>query len=565
MKNGVFGLNGYSKSFVFIFSGLLGAVFFIFVYGAKVLDFTYTDWLMMGGDPTQYYLGWEFFRNSNWSFPVGLVDSFVHPYKESIMFSDSIPLFAIPFKALSSLLPDKFQYFGLFGILTYILQGAFGGLILKKLTGNTVFSIVGSLFFTMASFLTWRMFGHTSLSAHFIILASIYVCITKDANRSSGKNILIWSGLLGISVTIHLYLTVMVFVFMAAYWIDNIFEHKSLMKIYAELCIPIAISLIIMYLIGAFYSEAPKGTPEPLGFYGTNINSIVNPGGMSKFLKDLPLATGGQYEGNAYIGYGMILSMFIALFIFAWDIRFYALKFTDKKTGRRTFLGILIFITFYIIALSPVIALNDGILFTYGVSGFDWKILNIFRASGRFIWPAVYMIMITTIFMISKLNKYASTALLSILAFVQFQDMANYFNAKGAYFRQEQKWETNLKSGMWSIIAKDYKHLFYDGSVENLHGNVLSVAKFAVENKITVNDFHLARKDWRAIEAYKRSTLDRLSNGRAENDTVYFFSGLPEPSTFRDLFFYQFDGMTAGFSKQIENAEHMQGVTLIEK
>ena len=119
-----------SKCFVFAFSGFLGAVFFIHIYGIRVLNPMYTDWLMVGGDTTQHYLGFEFFRSSEWSFPIGLTEGIIYPYKESVMFSDSIPLFAIFFKAISFLLPDNFQYFGWFGILMYILQGGFGGLII---------------------------------------------------------------------------------------------------------------------------------------------------------------------------------------------------------------------------------------------------------------------------------------------------------------------------------------------------------------------------------------------------------------------------------------------------
>lgn len=46
----------------------------------------------------------------------------------SVLYTDSIPLFAIFFKALSPLLPETFQYFGLFGLMCYMLNGGFAGI-----------------------------------------------------------------------------------------------------------------------------------------------------------------------------------------------------------------------------------------------------------------------------------------------------------------------------------------------------------------------------------------------------------------------------------------------------
>ena len=106
--------------FIFSCSGLFGALFFIFIFGTAILDFRYTDWLMNYNDLTQHYLGWEFFRISSWSFPLGLLENIVYPYRISVIYTDSIPLFAMFFRLLSPLLPSGFQYFGLFGIICYI-------------------------------------------------------------------------------------------------------------------------------------------------------------------------------------------------------------------------------------------------------------------------------------------------------------------------------------------------------------------------------------------------------------------------------------------------------------
>ena len=95
-----------------ILSGLIGAIVFILIYGVKVLDVTRTEWLYRGGDLQQHYYGWEFFRKSEWTFPIGNFNTLSYPNYASIIFTDSIPLFAVIFKIFSGILPQTFQYFG---------------------------------------------------------------------------------------------------------------------------------------------------------------------------------------------------------------------------------------------------------------------------------------------------------------------------------------------------------------------------------------------------------------------------------------------------------------------
>lgn len=53
-----------------VLSGLIGATVFIIIYGIEVLNVTNDAWLCNSEDLTQHYLGWVFFRDSNWAFPI---------------------------------------------------------------------------------------------------------------------------------------------------------------------------------------------------------------------------------------------------------------------------------------------------------------------------------------------------------------------------------------------------------------------------------------------------------------------------------------------------------------
>ena len=117
---------------------LLGALVFVALYGVRVLNPTCVDWILNNAspDPSQHYLGWEFFRRSAVRLPyIGANYSAIYPYRTSILFTDSIPLLALLAKLFSPLLPQHFQYFGIWGLLCYALQGGFAQAILARLGG----------------------------------------------------------------------------------------------------------------------------------------------------------------------------------------------------------------------------------------------------------------------------------------------------------------------------------------------------------------------------------------------------------------------------------------------
>ena len=97
---------------IFCVGSLIGAIVFLACYGWKILDVTNDSWLLTGQDISQHYIGWKFYRASAWHFPIGQIDGIIYPETSCIIFSDSIPLFAIFFKILSPILPETFQYLG---------------------------------------------------------------------------------------------------------------------------------------------------------------------------------------------------------------------------------------------------------------------------------------------------------------------------------------------------------------------------------------------------------------------------------------------------------------------
>jgi hypothetical protein len=520
-----------SSFFIFICGGMLGSLFFLYIFGTAILDFTYTDWLMAGGDLSQHYLGWKLFHNSSWYFPLGLMDNIVYPFKISIIYTDSIPLFAIIFKLLSPVLPENFQYFGLFGIFCYTLQGGIGALIVRKIGGNTGQSIIGSLFFILSTVMMWRMYRNTSLSAHFIILLCILV-YPKNDNSNLKKQIFVWSGLLVLSASMHIYFVPMVMVFM----FFRLLQEYALSKKIKNQCIVFCVSLLVligtMFCLGAFYfiNEPSEGG---LGYFSANLNSFINPNtnnnlqGISHFLKNMPLATVGQYEGNAYLGLGIILLVVFMIF------QLYQRNKSDlpiiEKEKVLPILGIVL--SFLLFSLSPTITFNQYKLLTYPVLPPVEYLWSIFRSTGRMTWPIIYIIMTACIWRaIKQFSAKKAVLFLSVFLLIQWFDLKPWFVSKGNGYKTKVTWQTELPSPVWDNLANEYKHIFFMADYTKLY----SFLDLAAEHGITVNDAYLARTNPRMINDNKQREAEHLISSGARDDTVYVFQDIESASKFME-------------------------------
>jgi hypothetical protein len=537
---------------LFLFCGLLGALFFIRTFGAAILDVTYTDWLMAGGDLSQHYTGWRMFRNSAWYFPLGLMDNIVYPFKESVIYTDSIPLFALFFKALSPILPENFQYFGIFGLAVYFLQGSVAALVIRRLCKNSFCAIAGSVFFVFSTTMMQRIYYHTSLTAHFVILLCVYACM-PETKRSLKSNIFVWSALFALSAALHIYFIPVVFIFMTASLAKDFGEDRRIRDKVIAAAVSAAAGIAVMFVLGAFYSHTvADAAAGGLGHYSMNMNALFNPQGNSRFFKDLPLATDGQYEGFGYLGFGVLLACFFLLvsaFNNSGKIR-EALQKTEYK--RNAAITAALFLFFLVFALSPVISFNGKILFRYYIPGIN-LVWSIFRGTGRYVWVLMYVIMFAIIWAVKKqFGAKKGFLFLCVLLAVQHIDLTYYFSEKGNSFKRRVRWETPLVSPEWDALAENKKHIVYLQGYEKVLWPFLD---FAARRGLTTNDAYLARKKWKQIEQFKNEEKNRILAGGADEYSIYIFETEDEAEKYREMLDISvIDGVIVGLKKQREAA-----------
>ena len=208
---------------------LLGALIFVCFFGYHVINPTYIDWLINNTiDMRQYYTGWHYFRNSTWTFPLGVFNSLSYPNQISILNTDSIPLLAIFFKIFRNIIPKDFQYLGLYSLICYMLQSLFAMLIIKKFTSNDFFgymtSILASLFFVLMPCLITRTLLHSVFVFQWIILA----CFASVVYKFNLKTNNIYFTIIGfLTASINPYILIIVAIVTFFICLNNFFNQKK--------------------------------------------------------------------------------------------------------------------------------------------------------------------------------------------------------------------------------------------------------------------------------------------------------------------------------------------------
>lgn len=482
-----------------ILSVIMGIVAFIAIYGVNVLNPVYDDWLLGRGDLTQHYLGWCFYRRGDWTFPVGLTDNLAFPSFTSVIFTDSIPVLAVFFKLLSPILPETFQYFGWWGLVSFALQGLFAVKILREFSVGKMQALIGSIFFVISPIVIERMFRHTALGGHWMILAAVYLYIRHDKDyQNPKKTVLCWGILGGLTAAVHLYFLPMCGAFLCGYILCSLIKEKGIKWKYLLPGVSFGSMLLFTtYVLGGFSTRA-ESNDAGLGAYSFNLNGFFNEKGYSRFLDALPMYHELQYEGFAYLGLGILVLLMMAA-VFFMVVLIKSKGNCIKKNWVEIFAGSLVVIGLVVFAASPVVTWNDKLLFVLTDSSTLTHYWGIFRSTGRIIWPVNYLIYTAVIVCNAKLwNSRKSMAVgsvvLAVCCFLQIFDISGKLLEQREQFAPKQTYVSPFQDSIWKELSEEenLKHLVW---VSNNYENkeILELSKWAYDNMLTMNIFYFAR------------------------------------------------------------------------
>lgn len=516
----------FNDKIAIILSVILAVVVFLLIYGPYSLDVTNDSWILLqydGTDMMQHYAGWAQYRISDWTYPLGYANMLAYGDGTYITYTDSIPYVAIFFKLFRDILPVRFQYFGWFILLCFVLQGVGACLLIKRKFPSYVKVLVGEVFFLTAPIFLERNFKHTALSAQWLILFAIYYYLEYRKKDKDTK--LPWQMILltTLTVGIHPYFLPIVMIFVLLIAIEAIIKKYSVVKILGYAVLTVVFPYVAGVVIGAIGTDV-KNTRAGYGSFGMNLNALFNPNSASGFVWSHVLPQREQaystYEGFNYIGLGMLILM-VSCFILCLVKMIQNTEYMHVilKAVKRNIplIGCMAFMTLF--AMTNNITWDGQSVFFVPLSTELVEMASIFRSSGRMFWPVYYLIMLVLIYCLLSISaKKIAVAVLSILLFVQIYDMRDMFAIRYEGLKELSGRQTILDDE--NLIEVSDKEMLIIIGTENFElERVLAV--WAAEHGMGVGYSVANTGEYKNAEMYTKYFEEAMWEGIMRDDIVY--------------------------------------------
>ena len=401
------------------------------------------------------------------------------------------------------------DFFPIWITICFALQIFFSYKIIFNFTKDNVYSLISSFFFIFTPILIYRLGFHLSLGAHWLILAYFFLEISDNKKNEIFYKII----LITISSLIHFYFTIMLLLMNSFFSFYRYLEFKNL-KIFIKENIFILIPLILtMYLVGYFIIPPTDTLGYGYGFYKANLLTFFDPSGSSQenwsfFLPDINNVK-GEFEGFGYLGLGIItLSFFLFFYIFKNFI-------SNIKINLKY---ILLSTIFLLLAITSSINIGNFELINLKLPVFLYAPLSVIRASGRFIWPVYYLIIIFSLIAFYKLKiKFRYLLLLLIL---QLIDLSPGVKKNFDYNKSISKNEKIDKHALHEI-SQEYNTILstYPSDSSNIFSTASSL--LIKEKFEKTNIFRLGRYNRKKISEQRSKLYLELNENNLDTKTIY--------------------------------------------
>ena len=506
----------------------IGLIGFLLVAGASILNVQNIAWLGGALDPAQHYLGWALYRNGPWTFPVGLNPHNGLEFSNSIVFSDSLPLLAILFKPFNFILPDIFQYFGLWTLGCFVLQAWFAWKLLDLISNSLWIRIFGSFLFVFSPTMMLRVGLWTSLASHFLVLAALYLIFRPNQTRRT----FYWALLIGIAALVHFYLLAMVLALWLASLMDGLFLQKklSILEGTLESAIIFLVLLMCLWQAGYFSVNAGSGAAGGYGTFRLNLLAPFDPRGWSYILRTIPMQIDFG-NGFNYFGLGILVA---AVFAFFAKAKKHASLPSLLAAKENLFLYIC-FIALSLFAISNTVSLGLW-KYTFPLPDVFLGFASLLRASGRMFWPVFYFLLFVFIaYIVRGFSKKSAILILGVCCVIQIVDTsAGWRHIRKALSISSTIQETPLRNPAWNLIGPQYQNLVRY-PVHNQGNDWQYFASYAATHKMGTNSVFLARLDEAKLTASDQKINLQLRSGPLDRKSLYvldLWKTNPEPILF---------------------------------
>lgn len=532
-------------------AALIGGALFILIYGYRVINPAYTDWIMQGSsDLQQGYFGWRFFQNSPWLSPIGMMNTLTYPDSVSIVATDSIPLLALLFKFMKPFLPHHFyQYFGLWGLMCFMLQGALGTLLCGRYARSAAQTALGGALFVPAPILLDKLFAHSALAGQWVILLALLPLVYYDTvSRRPDLTFFAWFFLGCLAAAIHSYFVVMCGVVCVGYCVLDTIKNKRWYGFFS--CVVFILGALgVSYLLGGF-AGSPAEDIDDFGRLGYNLNGFLNPKGYSRFMLDLPTHASGNTDDLAYLGYGVLMLCVLSIVFLARTYFMEKASFRDDLRAHRTDVAALctIVLLSLLLALSPTVMWGNRTLFSVRLPQKLLELWRSFPVTARFIWPVVYLIILGAVALLVRRQggRFAVVVLACCLC-LQCFDVGPGMKAKREIYSPKAQYTSPLTEDYWALLrGRKVKRLMISPPLRDswaVSSHLYPLAEVALTNGWTLNGFYFDQNQ-NVGDKWKEAIQD------PQEDMIFVFTVLDidelmdNADNFTHL--YEFDGLYIG-------------------
>ena len=515
--------------FIFVPLGL-----FLSFFHAEILDPTRINWVMRE-DWGQHALGWHAFRNSPWVWPFNHETLLSYPSGLSIIYTDSNPLLAFLFKALSPLLPANFQYIGLWFFLCVTGQFIASYLLLRRHAPDRWMALGGAILMSLLPALYHRMI-HDTLMAHGLILMALYIYLEM---KSEPRKTLAWMGLLAACGFLHPYILFMVLMIWGGDQIRDMKpvlitrDRKAVARLVARCFLTVLAPVLTLTMVGVFSGQTLGD--EGFGTYSMALDAPFNPGrtGWSMIFKAHPTMPGQADEGFQYMGAGLLFLIVAAVILYRIDEGARTVRpLIERLRPLKWPLVMLLFL-----ALSNRIYFSEHRIIRFSIPDPFKPLFCILRASGRLFWPLAYVAVWLALLTLYRSQPRRAQIILVSALFLQIVDLQGFASAMRAQTADanEIRPYTLTPAAKWDqIMARASEIEFYPPNPYINKPLFYELAWRGVSHHVPVNIMYTARQDRFQDLLQEQGRLDFI-NGKINPSHLYIFlNPCNAPQTFQN-------------------------------
>ena len=553
--------------FAQMYAFVVGTVVFIYATGGRIIDPTNRDWLMLG-DSAQHYLGWAFFRDTpllQW--PIGANPKLGLDFASSIVFTDSIPLAAFVFKPLNVVLPETFQYLGVWIWMCFVLQAYFGVRLLARRVADRSLCGLGAALIVLAPVLSYRLvhqgYGHIALVSHFVILAALDLYLDE---RGSVRK---WAILICCALLIQAYFVPMV----VAIWIASMVSRRLAIRDTARQVAIVLGSLGIVAVVSGFASLGGRlfvgdssVTPEDFPYrFRWQPMALIDSAtdfstGWSHVMAD-QLELFGDVEGFTYLGSGLLLVVLPAVVlsmlrkrsgivstrdvvvvlgivaacalvvpsrIFSTGIAVMLFVVVAVFAGRsirerrhRALLVAAVLLGVYSMTMRPGVGRRT--FFEYDLVPVLEQFTQTFRTHARSSWVFYYVVLLALVVLVAtRLPRRLAIGVFALAVVVSVVDSNPAMSQVRHRFTSQPVWVNQLDDPMWDEVVQGRDSIItYPPLNNDLEGRWIHIEDFVQRRGMATNAGYFSR--W-SIDTYARVNQrlhDELRVGEFDPKSLY--------------------------------------------